>query len=158
MRRIYISILIVSTLLLFESCSLSQWNSLFKHCPELVYELAPEDQDSLCLLPETKYFYRYKTEVVGRDYDLDWVISNLYCLHGITVMEAWYGTGRYQRTEEGITRVIDLYGPPLTIGMPTDTSDIWRYHFELDTLFDPARAFENKVTHLIFKGFKQDSI
>ena len=138
-----------SLALAVSACSPSFFGTLdaTRGTPE--YVRVPLSQDSVALDPAARYFYRYQFPGGGASgFSPDWTLTTLH-LHGITVPEAWYLPNGFH---EGIPVTDRTYPPEFIVGLPSDTTSIWRYHFDPFRNFDPVQVRNYEGSRLSLTG------
>ena len=113
------------------------------------YVKVPLSEDTAAVDPIVRYYYRYQFPGGGASgFSPDWTLTTLH-LHGITILEAWYLPNGFH---EGIPVTERTYPPEFIVGLPSDTTSIWRYHFDPFGSFDPEGVRKYEGSRLSLTG------
>ncbi len=119
------------------------------------FVIVPYSADTVAILPNTKYFYRYDFGGSERWYITpQWVFSNLGHF-GIKVTEAWYhASSNHTGGENGGPVGWTMVPPFLVVGLASDDVEILRHHFERLNSFNPdtrSKSLVRRLTHYVPK-------
>jgi len=130
-------IIILLSFTMADGCLNSTTRKEKHYSHESDYIIIPFWEDSIPIMPSTKFFYVYKLpDFKERAVTIEWVFGN-FSHFNIQVDEAWYYEGASEKYFDANSIGKTIVPPSLIVGLSNKSSEILEHFFEPIDHFDP---------------------